>query len=1045
MRMLCLMLRTILVQTTPDPREPRPVRNRVALLVAVLAMSQAALAQNTGPAQGKAFASAQVMEQIAAMGREKDTWTAVQRKISSKLLLETKRRLGEPMAAGVAETRSSVDIDATGATLVDIRAEVSDALLRRIQGLGGQVINSHARFNAIRALVPVAQLEVLAGEAAVKSIKPADQAVLHKTNTSQGVVAHRADIARTTYGVDGTGVSVGVLSDSVDSLAAVQATGDLPAQVTVLPGQGSSGTGEGTAMLEIVYDIAPGANLFFATANGGQAQFAQNILALGAAGCNVIVDDVGYLAEPVFQDGIVAQAVETVTAAGAVYFSAAGNSGNLTDGTSGVWEGDFVATAGSGPLAGSTVHDFGGGVSYDTVTVDSPSLFTLQWSDAFGASANDYDLYLLNSARTVIYDASTDAQSGTQDPFEAIDSSGFNDVGNVLVIVQYSGSARYLHLNSNRGRLAIETSGQTWGHSAAASAFSVAAVNVGTAGGGAFVGGSSNPVETFSSDGLRRVFYTADGTPITPGNFSSTGGSVRQKPDIAAADGVSCATPGFNPFFGTSAAAPHAAGIAALIIANGLNTPAQVREAITNTTWDIEAAGVDRDSGYGIVNALAAVGYEVVHTVTVSGITAADKAYDGTAAATIDTSGATLSGVLPADTGNVTLVTGGATGAFADENVGLGKTVTISGLSLSGSAAGNYTVTTPTTTTANITGVAGRYVFYNNSAWDGNSPAADPNDDQAVAPDKVPLLAGAATFANYTSYSRGINGIMVDIVGLSGTPTADDFIFRVGNDDNPTLWPTAPASSGITVRSGSGVGGSDRITIIWPDNAIQKKWLQVTAKATANTGLTSDDVFYFGNAIGESGNSSADAKVDPADELLARSHPRNVLNPAPIDFPYDYNRDKRVDPGDQLIARANQTSVITALRLIDLSAFSPGSAALQSLAGVSSPKVATLNGTGNEGPRSAGGEAAAGPAGNTGSGDAPRLSVRMDGSNVICVESPRRTGTGLRLQACDDLVSGQWYDSGVEPEFDPVADVCRWRIKVSETQPQQFYRICRSP
>ena len=434
------------------PRQRYLARILGAILIATLGVSYTALAQKTGPAQGEAFASAQVMEQIAAIGREKHSWTPVQRKINSKLLLERKRRLGLPIATGVPEMRSLVDVDAVGGTLVDIKAKVNDALLRRIQELGGQVINSHVRFNAIRALVPLAQLEVLAAEAAVKSIRPADKPMFHKTNTSQGVVAHRADTARTTYGVDGTGVSVGVLSDSVDYLAAVQATGDLPAGVTVLPGQSSSGTGEGTAMLEIVYDIAPGANLYFATANGGEAQFAQNILDLRTAGCKVIVDDVGYFAEPVFQDGIVAQAVETVTAAGAVYFSSAGNSGNLNDGTSGVWEGDYVAIAGTGPLAGMTVHNFGGGVNYDTITAGSPYLYTLQWSDPFGASANDYDLYLLNSARTKIVDSSTDGQNGTQDPFEAIVGSGTTDNSRVLVIVRYSGSARYLHLNANRGR-----------------------------------------------------------------------------------------------------------------------------------------------------------------------------------------------------------------------------------------------------------------------------------------------------------------------------------------------------------------------------------------------------------------------------------------------------------------------------------------------------------------------------------------------------------------------------------------------------------------
>ncbi|MCK4624141.1 MAG: right-handed parallel beta-helix repeat-containing protein, partial [Phycisphaerae bacterium] len=145
--------------------------------------------------------------------------------------------------------------------------------------------------------------------------------------------------------------------------------------------------------------------------------------------------------------------------------------------------------------------------------------------------------------------------------------------------------------------------------------------------------------------------------------------------------------------------------------------------------------------------------------------------------------------------------------------------------------------------------VKGRHVFYNRCSFDGDNPAAGVADDGAIAPDKTALLpGGTATFANYTSYSRGINGIMVDIANLPGTPTKSDFVFKAGNDNTPAAWTTVPVPTSVTVRSGAGLGGSDRITIIWVNNAIQKQWLQVTVKATAATGLTAPDVFYFGNA-----------------------------------------------------------------------------------------------------------------------------------------------------------------------------------------------------
>jgi hypothetical protein len=125
-----------------------------------------------------------------------------------------------------------------------------------------------------------------------------------------------------------------------------------------------------------------------------------------------------------------------------------------------------------------------------------------------------------------------------------------------------------------------------------------------------------NPVETFSSDGLRRMFYKPNGTPFTPGNFSSTGGIILNKPDIAAADGGSTSVPGFGSFFGTSAAAPHAAAIAALLLSfNPALTPAQIRAALASSALDIEGAGFDRDSGSGIVMAFGAM--KVINPCTI--------------------------------------------------------------------------------------------------------------------------------------------------------------------------------------------------------------------------------------------------------------------------------------------------------------------------------------------------------------------------------------------------------------------------------------------
>ncbi|HUT09471.1 MAG TPA: hypothetical protein VMY42_03165, partial [Thermoguttaceae bacterium] len=109
----------------------------------------------------------------------------------------------------------------------------------------------------------------------------------------------------------------------------------------------------------------------------------------------------------------------------------------------------------------------------------------------------------------------------------------------------------------------------------------------------------------------------------------------------------------------------------------------------------------------------------------------------------------------------------------------------------------------------------------------------------------------------------------------------------------------------------------DRVTITWADGAIRNQWLEVTVLAE-RTGLPADDVFYFGNAVAESGNSPSDAQVTIIDLLLARNNPRSFLDPAEIDFAYDHNRDARVNSTDVLLARNNQTSFLDALRLIDL-------------------------------------------------------------------------------------------------------------------------------
>lgn len=200
--------------------------------------------------------------------------------------------------------------------------------------------------------------------------------------------------------------------------------------------------------------------------------------------------------------------------------------------------------------------------------------------------------------------------------------------------------------------------------------------------------------------------------------------------------------------------------------------------------------------------------------------------------------------------------------------------------------------------------VAGRYVFYNNSAYDGFDRAANAADDNAIAPDKTPATSPASrSFANITNYSRGINGIMVDVAGFE-TPTAADFSFRVGGGSTST-WSPAPAPRSVTVRPGAGASGSDRVTITWDDGVIRNKWLEVTVRPTAATGLWAPDVFYVGNLAGETGDApTALVQTVSGRDVLstrARMGARNVS----ITHPNDFNRDRRVDSHDYAIVRQN--------------------------------------------------------------------------------------------------------------------------------------------
>jgi subtilisin-like proprotein convertase family protein len=580
-------------------------------------------------------------------------------------------KLGADPAKNPDEIVSLLQADKEGRILCDVKGDLGGGLERRIQDVAGEVVASSEIHRSVRAWIPLEKIEALAGQPVVEAIRPALMAKTDRIDqpglppkfkatreqrvallqgylrqlaerkaelraargkpdataadfvpetdvgvgavVSQGSKAHGADLARKFYNTDGTGVKIGVLSDSDDFKEASIASGDLPADTVTVPGQdGRPGAGEGTAMMQIVHDVAPGAKLFFASAFNGPESFAENIRTLRFTyGCDIIVDDVLYFFESPFQDDIVAAAVDDVTNDGALYFSSAGNSGNVDNGTSGTWEGDFKSGGVLVTLpSGYTVHDFGNKVISNRIELGGGPAY-LHWSDPGSLdnslSGNDYDLFVLTPDLRSVAVAATDIQDGNDLPFEFL---GFNiPAGYRIVIARKDGAqTRAVRLALSGGELALSTDGSVYGHNSATNAMAVAAVDAALAGGGQFTGGPTTQSELFTSDGPRRIFYSRDGVLIRNGaTFAGNGGENRRKPDVAGADGVSTTLPGasgLNPFFGTSAAAPHIAGIAALIKgAAPTLTPSRIRSALRSGSVDIDQGGFDRNSGSGVVNA----------------------------------------------------------------------------------------------------------------------------------------------------------------------------------------------------------------------------------------------------------------------------------------------------------------------------------------------------------------------------------------------------------------------------------------------------------
>ncbi len=582
-----------------------------------------------------------------------------ERTVSGKTLAGQARHLGLPSSGPGSLLRDG------GKVLVTVRVARRPAVvIPGLRSAGAKVVSTGGETRTVTLAVPPTQLPALASVPGVRAVWQVRAPIAFTpegqceggASISEGLSQLRVDDARSAFDLRGKGQTVGILSDSYDvwSEAATDAhgdvlTGDLPGPAGTCSGQRlpvdvlaegpAEGEDEGRGMLQIVHDLAPHANLAFATAFESEESFAENIERLarptseGGAGAGTIVDDVAWFEEPFFQDGPVAVAIDNVTAEGATYLTSAGND-NLFDEVGreiASWEAPAFRDSGSCPPAvaddpkfnGTHCMDFDPTAGVDDtfgITVEAGETLTLdlQWAEPWFGVDTDLDAFLLSETGQPLTASFEDNSSGfgTQRPVEILqwenDSDPPADETVQLVVNQFSGTSprlKFILLENGGGVSATEypesseedVVGPTvYGHAGAASAITV----------GASPFNDSSEIESYSSRGpVTHYFGPVEGT--TPAAALGAPEELA-KPDLAATD---CGATTFFAFLaggtwrfcGTSAAAPHAAAVAALVhqAKPTLSVP-QVRSAMTDSAVPVGSFTAPA-AGAGLLDAFAAI------------------------------------------------------------------------------------------------------------------------------------------------------------------------------------------------------------------------------------------------------------------------------------------------------------------------------------------------------------------------------------------------------------------------------------------------------
>ncbi len=561
---------------------------------------------------------------------------------------------------GVPDSKTSIpgkiSQTADGDIIVELyMSEINSTVLETLTSAGANILHVSERYAIITAAISPEDLAAVAALSSVNSLNEVVTPIKNQigcsgATTSGGDAQLKADSARASFNIDGSGVKVGVLSDSYDKAqtpptTAAQdiSTGDLPGAanpcgqttpITVLEDYSGSDSvdDEGRAMLQIVHDLAPGAQLGFATAYLGLTSYADNIRSLrNTFGANIIVDDVFYTQEPMFQDGPIAVAAQDVVNDGAMYFSSAGNSNNAItiNGTS-----QLIASYETSAFRETTCptslsslgnynacHDFDPGTGTDntsryTLSNGGYINLVLQWNQPWYGVTNDFDIFLLDDNGSILAQSTTTQSVYPSEGFTYSNTTG-SSLNVHFVVARANGTTssprfKYVLVRSS-GISSVEWSaannttdifGPTiFGHASAQSVLSIAAISF----------QDSSEVEYYSSHGYAARYY-APVSGTTPASALASA-QILLKPDFTATDGAKntffgSESGGSYYFYGTSAAAPHAAAVAALIYQYGTNTgttftQSKMTQLIKRTSTTID--GNPKSSGSGLINALAAL------------------------------------------------------------------------------------------------------------------------------------------------------------------------------------------------------------------------------------------------------------------------------------------------------------------------------------------------------------------------------------------------------------------------------------------------------